>query len=90
MAFSAIRNGLFYWDWSRVEEAFHAFCEAHREAIPLWFEDEYLFTGMKLWADGRPRELLRHFATFFERALGRAAFYTEADAETLAAAEPLL
>ena len=66
--YDAIRRALFAWNWSGAEQAFRAFCETYRAHIPAWFEDEYVFNGAKLWAANRPAQLLRHFATFLDRA----------------------
>lgn len=88
--YEAIRDAVYQWDWAEAEELFRAFCADHRAAVPRWFEDEYVFSGMKLWAAGRPRELLRHFATFFERARGAKGLWREEDARILGEAEALL
>ena len=68
--YEQIRRAVLAWNWADAERLFCAFCDAHQ--VPEWFADEYLFNGMKLWADGRPAQLLRHFAAFFERGLERA------------------
>lgn len=84
-AYREIRGALFGWDWGQAEETFHAFCERHRQSIPDWYEDEFLFTGMKLWADDRQEQVLRHFALFFDRAAGETLCWSESDAAHLAA-----
>ena len=78
--YGGIRKALLAWNWDDAAERFHTFCEGHRQAIPEWYEDEFLFTGMKLWAADRQTQVLRHFALFFERALGEQAFWSDEDA----------
>lgn len=87
--YRTIRRGLVAGNWDQVETVFSGFCASHRESIPEWLEDEYVFTAMKLWSAGRLAELLRHFATFFERALGPGTLYREDDAAPLSDAAML-
>ena len=68
--FRSIQRALLAWNWGEAAEHFHDFCERHREAIPDWYEDEFVFAAMKLWEADRQPQVLRHFAIFFDRALG--------------------
>ena len=68
--FRSIQSALLAWNWGEAAEHFHNFCERHREAIPDWYEDEFVFAAMKLWEADRQPQVLRHFAIFFDRALG--------------------
>lgn len=68
--FTRIRRGTLRCDWVEVENAFRRFCEAHDDVVPKWFVDEYVFQAMRLWADGHLGQLLRHFASFVNRAAG--------------------
>jgi hypothetical protein len=88
-AWGRVRAAIFAWNFGEAEQAFHEFCEAHHEQVPDWFADEYAFTGMRLWASGRAGSALRHFAMFFDRAVGSAVCWHPEDAELLAEAEPL-
>lgn len=88
-AWSEVRAGLLSWNFHRAEQAFHEFCSAHE--VPDWFEDEYAFAGMQLWAAGRASSALRHFAVFFDKAAGRPGpgLWDPQDGAMLAEAEPL-
>jgi hypothetical protein len=79
--YRSIQKSLLAWNWDEAADRFHRFCEAHRESIPDWYEDEFLFTGMKLWAADRQTQVLRHFALFFDRALGDSACWSDEAAE---------
>lgn len=89
-AYADVRRALFEWNWEAAESRFHAFCEKYRAGIPTWYEDEFLFSGMQLWASGRPQQLLRHFALVFDRAAGETLCWREEDALPLAEAAALL
>lgn len=88
--YASIRSALLDWNWDRAEVAFRAFCTTYRANIPEWFEDEYVFNGMKLWAAGRPAQLLRHYATFLDRASGETICWRDGEGEELRVAATLL
>jgi hypothetical protein len=88
-AFDEVRAALVRGNWLEAENTFTAFCAAQGGAIPAWFEDEYIFAAMRLWADGRLAQLLRHFRVFFERATGRELACEPLDPDALRAAEAL-
>ena len=82
-SYRSIRASLLDWNWQDAVTQFHEFCECHREHIPAWYEDEFVFSGMKLWAADRPVQVLRHFALFFDRALGAELCWSEQSAAPL-------
>lgn len=87
--YDAIRKAIFAWNWEGAEDAFRTFCETYRVHIPTWFEDEYVFNGAKLWATNRPAQLLRHFATFLDRAAPGQSHWDEGEGEQLREAAAL-
>lgn len=87
--YAAIREAIFAWNWEGAETAFRSFCDAYRAHIPVWFEDEYVFNGAKLWAANRPAQLLRHFATFLDRAAPGHSHWDEVEGEQLRQAAAL-
>ena len=89
-SYRRIRASLLEWNWEDAAEQFHEFCESHRDKVPNWYEDEFIFNGMKLWADDRPVQVLRHFALFFDRALGRDLCWSDETADPLRGAAELL
>ena len=87
-AWNRVRDAIFQWNFGDAESAFHEFCTANE--VPTWFEDEYAFAGMQLWAAGRAGSALRHFAMFFDKAAGRPGFWDPRDSDLLVATEPLV
>ena len=71
LTYAQIRSALYAWNWQRAEDAFREFCDRYRAQVPTWFEDEFVFNGMKLWAENRHAQLLRHFATFLDKPLSK-------------------
>jgi len=87
-AWKRVRAAIFQWNFGAAENAFHEFCTAH--GVPTWFEDEYAFAGMQLWAAGRPASALRHFAVFFDKAAGHPGRWDPREGDFLAETEPLV
>lgn len=82
--YDEIRAEVLQWNWQGAEDAFVAFTDRHTDMIPTWFVDELLFAGMQLWAADRQSDVLRHFAHFFERAVGEERFWNPDDGNALA------
>lgn len=87
-AWNQVKDAIFLWNFGEAESAFHEFCTAHE--VPAWFEDEYAFAGMQLWAAGRAASALRHFAVFFDKAAGQPGLWDPRDGDLLTATEPLV